>query len=319
MAVLVGIDEAGFGPLLGPLVVSSAAFYVPSEHLQADLWELLKHSVSQTNKQAKGRLLITDSKKAHTKSAGIKHLSRTSLALCTAKGVCPETLSALIGLLDPSCAVRLKDYPWYANLDEQSLSFDAADIGIAANVLRHDMNQHGLSFLGFQSRCLDVAYYNHQVGIVRNKSNVLFTETCWLLQQAMQFDRQEDLQVVVDRQGGRVHYRESLLRMFPGMDLSILRETEQMSSYEIKETHRKIRLHFVVKADARCMPVSLASMVSKYVRELLMMRLNEYFIRFCPTLKPTAGYWQDGQRFVKDLEQQIPEQMPDKERLIRCR
>ena len=103
------------------------------------------------------------------------------------------------------------------------------------------------------------------------------------------------------------------------MDLSILRETEQMSSYEIKETHRKIRLHFVVKADARCMPVSLASMVSKYVRELLMMRLNEYFIRLCPTLKPTAGYWQDGQRFVKDLEQQIPEQMPDKERLIRCR
>ena len=319
MAVLVGIDEAGYGPLLGPLVVSYAAFKVPSESLQADLWQLLKRSVTQTARRAAGRLLITDSKKAHTKSAGIKHLERTTQAVCRAAGQSPSSMASLITMLDPTCLPRLSAYPWYGGLDRQPLTGDEADVGIAANALTHDLHRQRMAFLGVKSRCLDVAYYNERVEIVRNKSNVLFTETCCLLQQALDHDVDEDLQVVIDRQGGRIHYRESLLRMFPGADLTILRETEQMSSYEMIHQNRRSRLHFVVKADARCLPVSLASMVSKYVRELLMARINAYFINFCPTLKPTAGYWQDGQRFVQDLTQQLRERMPDRERLIRCR
>ncbi|MCF7974040.1 MAG: hypothetical protein K9N55_09520 [Phycisphaerae bacterium] len=319
MAVLVGIDEAGYGPLLGPLVVSCAAFRLPTEDLQSDVWQLLNRSVTKTAKRAAGRLLITDSKKAHSKSAGIKHLQRTTLAVCRTLGYSPHTIASLMELLDPPCLPRLRTYPWYVGLESQTLGQDEADIGIAANALVHDLKRQKMAFLGLKSRCLDVAYYNERVEVVRNKSNVLFTETCCLLQEALALDKNEDLQVVVDRQGGRIHYRESLLRMFPGADLSIIRETEQMSSYEMTTQNRRARLHFVVKADARCLPVSLASMVSKYVRELLVKRLNEYFISLCPTLKPTAGYWQDGQRFVKDLKQINPEKMPDKERLIRSR
>jgi ribonuclease HII len=319
MAVLVGIDEAGYGPLLGPLVVSYAAFRLPTETLQSDLWQLLNRSVTQTARRAAGRLLITDSKKAHSKSAGIKHLERTTLAACHVLGRHPDTIASLMEILDPPCLPRLREYPWYGGLECTTLTRDEADIGIAGNALVHDLKRQNMAFLGVKSLCLDVAYYNKRVEVVRNKSNVLFTETCCLLQQALALDVNEDLQVVIDRQGGRIHYSESLLRMFPGAALSILKETEQMSSYEMSYQNRRTRLHFVVKADARCLPASLASMVSKYVRELLVKCLNDYFIRLCPTLKPTAGYWQDGQRFVKDLKQMNPEQMPDKERLIRSR
>ncbi|UCF14282.1 MAG: hypothetical protein JSW59_12780, partial [Phycisphaerales bacterium] len=80
MAILVGIDEAGFGPILGPLVVSSSALSLPHDLLKADLWQVLRKSLSKTRKRLAGRLLVADSKKAYSKSIGIKHLERTVLA-----------------------------------------------------------------------------------------------------------------------------------------------------------------------------------------------------------------------------------------------
>src|SRR5262249_37174349 len=38
MAWLIGIDEAGYGPNLGPLVMSSVAWRVPARLLGANLW-----------------------------------------------------------------------------------------------------------------------------------------------------------------------------------------------------------------------------------------------------------------------------------------
>ncbi len=46
MTVLAGIDEAGYGPTLGPLVVSLAAFRVAGAEAEApgDLWSALGRS-----------------------------------------------------------------------------------------------------------------------------------------------------------------------------------------------------------------------------------------------------------------------------------
>jgi len=78
-------------------------------------------------------------------------------------------------------------------------------------------------------------------------------------------------------------------------------------------------LTFEVEADDHYLPVSLASMISKYVRELLMDRMNLYFGSLDAGLRPTAGYWQDGQRFVEELRTRLPHLKIDDERLIRCR
>ncbi len=84
MAVLVGIDEAGYGPILGPLVVSSVGYYVPDELLKADLWKVLERAVAKQKRHLAGRLLITDSKKAYSKSKGLGSLRRAVLAHCCA-------------------------------------------------------------------------------------------------------------------------------------------------------------------------------------------------------------------------------------------
>jgi len=67
------------------------------------------------------------------------------------------------------------------------------------------------------------------------------------------------------------------------------------------------------------LPVSLGSMVSKYLRELMIGCINRYFAGFNPALKPTAGYWTDGLRFIEDLKTSLPHIRINQNQLIRCR
>ncbi len=319
MVVLTGIDEAGFGPLLGPLVVSSSTFLLPHHFLTADLWQILRKSVANTRKHLAGRLLITDSKKAYSKRKGIKHLERAVLACLGCLGKKPATLTELLALLSPDCIERLNDYPWHRDIADYRLSADATDMAIASSVLKEDLASNGIELLGLKSCCLDVAYYNKMVGSVKNKASVLFTTTSQLIKNAFDNFAGDYLQIIVDRQGGRVRYRRNLQRMFPDMELKILRESSAASSYELKADGRQMRLHFVVGADERFFPVSLASMVSKYLRELLVDNINRYFAGFHSDLKPTAGYWKDGLRFVDDLKKNVSHVRFDSNQLIRCR
>jgi len=319
MAVLAGIDEAGFGPILGPLVVSSTVFSLPQNLLKADLWQILRKSISGRRAHLAGRLLVADSKKAYHRKEGIKHLQRTVLSFLEYLGEKPATLAELLALLCPDCLERLETYPWHKEPEKYHITADQADIAIASNVLKNDLAAKDVKLLEIRSCCMDVAYYNKMVRNVNNKANVLFTAVSKLISDVFRNFGDDDLQIVVDRQGGRSRYRSVLQRMFPEADLAILEETDCHSSYQLQDGGRKMRLHFVVGADDRFLPVSLASMVCKYIRELMIDSMNRYFIGFCAGLKPTAGYWKDGLRFIEDLKTHIPHLQFDSDLLCRCR
>ncbi|MGD0078657.1 MAG: hypothetical protein ABSB91_08560 [Sedimentisphaerales bacterium] len=318
MAILVGIDEAGFGPILGPLVVSSSIFRVPDNLVWANLWEILHKSVSDKRVKLNGRLLIADSKKAFTRSIGLKHLRKTVLATLDYLGKNPKTLTDLILALSPDCLSHLNEYPWYQKIDDYSLDSDSgAQIG--ASMLKADFENQQVELLGLQSRILEVAHYNKMIEAVKNKAKVLFTAVAELMQSAIDRFKNENIEIVVDRQGGRSHYRRELQLMFEGRELRVIHEDQDRSSYELSSGNNKLRVHFVVGADDKFLPVSLASMVCKYLRELLVDNINEYFRGFNSAVKPTAGYWQDGLRFIEDLKTHIPNVKYDANQLIRCR
>jgi len=323
MAVLIGIDEAGYGPILGPLVVSSAAFSIPDTHLKSDLWHLLRPAVAKKRKHLAGRLLIADSKKAYSKSIGITHLRRTVLAgLLCADGTSqkPANSAQLLNRLCPQCTGRLAQYPWYENLAKCALGGDDDDLEIASLALKNTLSANKMKLLSISSTCLDVGYYNKMVSTVKNKANVLFTAICSLIRGA--FDTacdSENLQIIIDKQSGRIRYQRLLGRMFEGLELKILCEENSVSSYELAGYNKVMRLHFAARADDRFLPVSLASMTSKYVRQVLIESINRYFISRCTHLKPTAGYWKDGTRFIKELQAHPARVQYDSQKLIRCR
>jgi hypothetical protein len=59
-------------------------------------------------------------------------------------------------------------------------------------------------------------------------------------------------------------------------------------------------IRFRTKAEAH-LPVALASMVCKYVRELAMDLFNDFWAKHVPGLKPTKGYPVDAKRFKNDI------------------
>lgn len=300
-------------------MVSSSAFCVDARHVEADLWQLLRRSVGQTRKHLAGRLLVADSKKAYKRSEGTGHLERSVLAALACLGYEPPNAHDLLARLCPDCLPRLLEYPWYDGIRRRALRAGQADLRIASQVLSDDMAHTGATLLHLRCRCLDVAHYNTLVGAMRNKAQVLFVATTQLVQQVLDESADPEVRILIDRQGGRIRYREHLLRSFPQMDLRIVHESEQKSVYEMRTGARRVELRFEVGADEHHLPVSLASMVSKVVRELLMESMNDYFVNMNPALKPTAGYWTDGLRFLDELRTHLPQFEIDSHRLVRCR
>jgi hypothetical protein len=78
----------------------------------------------------------------------------------------------------------------------------------------------------------------------------------------------------------------------------VLRRTEsrERSDYRVGATD----LCFRTRAEAH-FPVAVASMVSKYVRELAMKIFNQFWGRHVDGLRPTCGYPGDSRRFRLDI------------------
>ena len=67
------------------------------------------------------------------------------------------------------------------------------------------------------------------------------------------------------------------------------------------------------------MPVALASMLAKYIREAVMQRFNAYWCARMPELRPTAGYYGDARRFLADIQPLIASAEVAPEQFVRSR
>jgi ribonuclease HII len=107
--------------------------------------------------------------------------------------------------------------------------------------------------------------------------------------------------LIVDKQGGRNTYTELLKNQLPMVDIRVIEEGARVSTYEVEAAHKQMKVSFVEKGEDMCMSVALASMFSKYIRELFMRLENQYWLQLLPGLKPTAGYYSDAQRFLAQI------------------
>lgn len=314
--IYAGIDEAGYGPLLGPLCVGASAFRLRAADRAAlaeppDLWELFAAGVARKPRDPKQRIAVADSKKL--KSAGkepLVHLERGVLAFAgLPDGHDPETDAALFDRLGVH-APRRASTPWHAQALQLPDCHTRGEIALARARIARTLAATDSELAYFAATALDAPDFNALYRVLGNKAHVNLSLVFDAARQVDLLRGDEPAFLAIDRQGGRANYTGELERhVARGAAVRTIREDDTCSRYEVGDG---LVVSFEVEAESRHLPVALASMAAKFVRERFMERLNAYFASRAPGLAPTAGYVEDGRRFLSEVKpilaaERIPE------------
>jgi hypothetical protein len=333
--IIAGIDEAGYGPLLGPLVVSATGFDVPwAGELPVDVrdlpccWKLMKQAIAKKPPVKKGRVLIADSKVVHALTDGNRLLERGVLTFARVL-TCPiEPRQFDNSATWHQMATHFNDgaheagtHEWYQETLGRSVPLwcESGDLSISTNMLRSAMTATGVTCVAMRSRVITEAAYNRLIAQSNNKATTLVHITMTHLHGLHRDFGGRGLVVGVDKQGGRNNYIDLLLHYFPDAQIKVLQEGAEASVYCITDGAARSIVHFREKGERHFLPTALASMMCKYLRESLMDGFNAWWCGRVDGLNRTAGYYKDGARWIADVEPHLERLGVQKTMLVRDR
>lgn len=319
-----GIDEAGYGPILGPLCVGLAAFRADSEDGPVDLWRRLRRAVQKTvPKRTTDRVPVADSKVLY-QGGRLATLERTALAFSALShhGIPPSTAGEWIDRhVAQRSRPRVSEYPWYADLEGLPIPLAAAPDGVRRSgaKLAAAADEAGVEMVTLRVAPLLEAEYSTWAERVNSKAVVLFDLNVRLIEDLRALSA-EPLSVRCDRHGGRKQYQDVLSTAFPMMGVRTLREDDRSgSSYRVGHGAGSFGIEYISGAEQLGLEVALASVVAKYTRELFVEQMNRFFAGRVTPLRRTAGYYTDGLRFVADLDAVGALSETERRRILRSR
>lgn len=286
---MIGIDEAGYGPNLGPLVVGATAWHLPAT---GDLDELLAGAVIRAPIASDKRLLIADSKAVYQPGGGLAKLERAVYAT----GGTPRDWSGLVGALDADPTDSRRGLAWHRGFDP-SLPRDAIreDVTAASEHFRKTCEAAGVETVRLAARLVFPEEFNRLVREHGTKGAALSFISIGLARRLHDsvVDANEPCELVFDKHGGRNRYGALIQEHFDDAWVEVREESRPQSVYRAGE---RLTFRFRSKGELE-LPVALASMTAKLLRELSMKALNDYWLSQVPGVKPTAGYPVDAKRF----------------------
>jgi ribonuclease HII len=270
-----GVDEAGYGPLLGPLSIVAVSAEVDQ-------------GVDLMNAFHKARTGVKDSKSIHTSGdiQAIEHVALRSILWLT--GAIPDTAAACFALLG-ELRVHRADKPWM-------LAAEGLRLPIAATKLS-PWSIDGVRPAKLGGKLVQPCEFNRTMSTCANKADLELL----FIKELLRSIPGTDCSTIVDRLGGRVYYGDFLRDTWPRAEVLVVGEENARSSYDVTERDSRHQIAFCVDGESASPLTAMASCIAKYARELHMGLLNAYWGEQQPGLKATAGYPQDARRWIADL------------------
>jgi ribonuclease HII len=223
MPILIGVDEAGYGPNYGPLVVAATAWRVeenaecgmrkaegkkskaplkragaapPPEPLATnfpDLYKLLRKTVVRSPEKSTGaKLAIADSKTLYKAGLGVHQLERGVLAALVALGPavdeaqCIDRVADLLATTSADPFHRRRELACHFD-DEQPLPLEtpAKEICRLATKLRQTCADSGVTLLSIRATLVYPTEFNALVEEFGNKSSALSHVTLGLVRRVV--------------------------------------------------------------------------------------------------------------------------------------
>jgi hypothetical protein len=334
--LLIGTDEAGYGPSLGPLVITATAWEIPEDLDCHSLWNPLSRVLTNAPSGKDQRLFVADSKQVYSPSSGIFDLETGVLSFLAALGARPGSDIELGSLLSGETFDQMLQMQpdSAANGLELPVAADRDEIDEFRQQLQREFSSTGIRLTGVRCCVLFPAEFNERVSAANSKGVVLSHSTLSLVRdlcpphivnggtrKAAEFDDISSdvhpggaVSVFCDKHGGRNRYDEIISDLFDDQFVFRLEESTAVSRYRMGMA----QFCFRTKAE-ELLPVALASMVSKYLREILMIRFNQFWQQHVPGLKPTKGYPLDARRFREQIAEKARELGISDERYWRVR
>jgi hypothetical protein len=173
---------------------------------------------------------------------------------------------------------------------------DADDLARLVPIFKRGMHRAGVRLVRLASRAVFPDEFNRANQRWGNKSETLSKVTLQLVARLLAHCDGQPVAIVCDKHGGRNRYGRLLQEQFPEPLIEVHGEGTAQSVYRWGPEPARIEARFRAGGES-FLPAALASMTSKYLRELSMRAFNEFWCGRVANLAPTAGYPADARRF----------------------
>jgi ribonuclease HII len=310
--LFVGIDEVGYGPKLGPFIISTAYAKAKKE----PCWALFGPAITN-DYCSKDKIVVCDSKKIFNHRRGIVSLEPNVLPfIYYAKRHFELNYHSLLDLF----GIKNDIYPWYENNLNLPLAVSQNVILGRYRLLKNIFSRCKINKFDIKLRFIEPAEFNKLITVYKKKSRLLSQESFRLISMIVDETSKDDIYFVIGKHGGMRYYLPAIIQNLDDVQLLDIWEEKENSRYLIKYKDKKVTLIFMQDAEDKSLLVALASMIGKYIRELSMRLFNNYWIEKTGTgLKPTAGYSPDAERFLSLTKSAFQKENINPECLIRAK
>ncbi len=314
MPYLIGTDEAGYGPNLGPLTVTGILWRVPD--LKLDLYDSLRSIVSNKplgrrteTSESTAHLHVADSKSVYQASKTIHSLERGVLSILFAlRANVPSDDRELLRDVFSKCvedrvALLAGEHPLWSPREpfDLPLACDTGQLRTLGNRFSQTCDSADIELMDIRCSPTFPMAFNRLVESLGNKANLLSIQTMQIVSKLLASATGDNVTVFCDKHGGRSRYLPLIQQHLTQQSVTIEIESQAVSRYHWMQAGRQVTIQFSTKGESQ-LAVALASMISKYVREVFMHVWNEFWQQHVNDLKPTKGYPVDAKRFMRDIE-----------------